>query len=272
MSNESASIAGVLILIGLTAGLSGTPAAAATVDGGYANAGLARLADLLGQRGWHTRADETGNLLIYRSASGTQVQGAPVEAQAPIRPAVDTSILAERLPSYGWTVTRNAVGTLTLVPPAGRSRGGPPPSQTAPGQEQAADRAQLARRLEAGGWTVAREAGGSLRFHREVAAPRPDGTLDQGANASRDPVAEPAPDRLAALGEALKHRGWTVERGSDGTLTLHPPTTSPGLPAGAADLAPVADRGQGQVAEALANRGWDLRRDAAGNLFLTPLA
>ena len=72
MSSQSALIARGLVLLGLTLGLAGGPAGAATAEGGYATADLARLAELLGQRGWHTRADGGGNLLITRSGSGPQ--------------------------------------------------------------------------------------------------------------------------------------------------------------------------------------------------------
>ena len=107
MSSQSALIARGLVLLGLTLGLAGGPAGAATAEGGYATADLARLADLLGQRGWHTRADGGGNLLITRSGSGPQSPATPAQTPAQSAPLVDTSLPAERLPSDGWIVQQD---------------------------------------------------------------------------------------------------------------------------------------------------------------------
>ena len=128
--------------------------------------------------------------------------------------------------------------------------------------------APLASRLEAGGWTVRRDAAAGLSFHREVAAPRPPGSLDQGTLASQTAVAQPAPDRLTAPGKGLRPQGWGVEPGAGGTLTLRPPA---GLPAPAAAAAEqVAAPWESQIRAALTRRGRDLRRDAAGKLLLMP--
>jgi len=128
--------------------------------------------------------------------------------------------------------------------------------------------APLASRLETGGWTVMRHAAAGLSFPREVAAPRPPGSLGQGTLASLVAVARPAPDRLTAPGEGLRPRGWGVEPEAGGTLTLRPPA---GLPAPAA-AAPerVAAHWEPQIRAALTRRGRDLRRDAAGKLLLMP--
>ena len=271
MSSQSALIARGLVLLGLTLGLAGGPAGAATAEGGYATADLARLAELLGQRGWHTRADGGGNLLITRSGSGPQSPAIPAPRHRPSAPLVDPSLPAERLPSDGWIAQQDVPGTPD-GPPANRreprpaaaqggarTRGGWPDGWMAP----------LASRLEAGGWTVMRNAAAGLSFHREVAAPRPPGSLDQGTLASQAAVAQPAPDRLTALGEGLRPQGWGVEPEAGGTLTLRPPA---GLPAPPAAAAPerVAAPWEPQIREALTRRGWDLRRDAAGNLLLMP--
>ena len=130
--------------------------------------------------------------------------------------------------------------------------------------------APLASRLEAGGWTVRRDAAAGLSFHREAVAPRPPGSLGQGAIASRTAVPQPAPDRLAALAEGLRQHGWGVEPEAGGTLTLRPPAVLPATPPAAAAPGRVAGPSEPQIREALTRRGWDLRRDAAGNLLLTP--
>jgi hypothetical protein len=273
MSSKSISIARGLVLVGLTLGLAGGPAGAATAEGGYATADLARLADLLGQRGWHTRADGGGNLLVTRSGSGPQSPATPAQTpgQTPARsaPLVETSLLAERLPSHGWIVQRDAAGTLTLFPTTGGNRGLSRP-EVAP--EPAVDRwmAPLASRLEAGGWTVMRDAAAGLYFHREVVAPRPPGSLGQGTIASQAAVAQPAPDRLVTLGEGLRQHGWGVEPEAGGTLTLRPPAGLPATPPAAAAPERVAAPWEPQIREALTRRGWDLRRDAACNLLLIP--
>ena len=85
MSSLSIMIARGLVLLGLALGLAGGPAGAATAEGGYATADLARLADLLGQRGWHTRADGGGNLLITRSGSGPRSPATPAQMPAQSR-------------------------------------------------------------------------------------------------------------------------------------------------------------------------------------------
>jgi hypothetical protein len=272
MSSLSILIARGPVLLGLALGVAGGPAGAATTEG-YATADLARLANLLGQRGWHTRADGGGNLLITRSGSGPQSPATPAQmpAQTPARsaPLVDTSWLAERLPSHGWIVRRDSAGTLTLFPPAGGNRGLPQP-QAAPGPAADGWMAPLASRLEAGGWTVRRDAAAGLSFHREAVAPRPPGSLGQGAIASRTAVPQPAPDRLAALAAGLRQHGWGVEPEAGGTLTLRPPARLPAPPPAAAAPGRVAGPSEPQIREALTRRGWDLRRDAAGNLLLTP--
>ena len=273
MSSLSIMIARGLVLLGLALGLAGGPAGAATAEGGYATADLARLADLLGQRGWHTRADGGGNLLITRAGSGPRSPAPPAQmpAQTPARntPLAETSLLAERLPGRGWIVQRDAAGTLTLFPPAGGNRGLPQP-EAAPGPAADGWMAPLASRLEAGGWTVRRDAAAGLSFHREAVAPRPPGSLGQGAIASRTAVAQPAPDRLAALAEGLRQHGWGVEPEAGGTLTLRPPARLPATPPAAAAPERVAASSEPQIREALTRRGWDLRWDAAGNLLLTP--
>ena len=123
MSSQSALIARGLVLLGLTLGLAGGPAGAATAEDGYATADLARLAELLGQRGWHARADGGGNLLITRSGSGPQSPATP--AQSP--PLVGPSLPAERLPSDGWIAQQDVPGRLTGLPPTGVNRGLPQP-------------------------------------------------------------------------------------------------------------------------------------------------
>ena len=266
MSSLSILIARGLVLLGLALGVAGGPAGAATAEGGYATADLARLADLLGQRGWQTRADVGGNLLFTRSGFGPQRPVTPTQmpAQMPVQspPLVDTSLLAERLPSLGWIVQRDAAGTRTLFPPAGGNRGLPQPD-LAP--KPAADGwiAPLASRLEAGGWTVRRDATAGLSFQREAVAPWRPAALGQGAIASRTALAQPAPDRLEALAAELRQHSGGVEPKFSGTLTRHP---SAGLPA----MRPAASAPEPQIREALTRRGWDLRRDAAGNLLLTP--
>ena len=269
MSSKSISIARGLVLLGLTLGLAGGPAGAASAEGGYATADLARLADLLGQRGWHTRADGGGNLLITRSGSSPQSPATPAQMPARRAPLVDTSVLAERLPSHGWIVQRDAAGILTLFPPTGGNRGLPRP-EAAPGPAADGWMAPLASRLEAAGWTVMRDATAGLSFHREAVAPRPSGSLGQGTIASQAAVAQPAPDRLAALAEGLRQHGWGVEPEASGTLTLHPPVGLPATSPAAAAPERLAEPSEPQIREALARRGWDLRRDAAGNLLLIP--
>jgi hypothetical protein len=267
MSSKSVSIARGLVLLGLTLGLAWGPAGAATAEGGYATAGLARLAGLLGQRGWHTHADGVGNLLITRSGSGPQSPAMPAQEPAPDAPLVNSSWLAERLPSHGWIVQWDAAGTLTLFPPTGGNRGLLQP-EVAPKPAVDGWMAPLASRLEADGWTVIRDAAAGLYFHREVVAPGLPGSLGQRTTASWTAVAQPAPDRLAALAKGLREHGWGVEAEASGTLTLRPPA---GLPAPAA--APperVAEPWEPQIREALTRHGWDLRRDAAGNLLLIP--
>lgn len=279
MGFNSVSIARGLALLGLTLGLTAGPVSAATTEGGYATADLARLAGLLGQRGWRTRADGGGNLLIFRSRADLQLSAtaAPAQAQTPTQtpaqsvPQVDTSLLAKRLPSHGWIVQRDATGTLTLFPPASGNRGLPRPD-TAPRPATDVRMAQLATRLEAGGWTVRRDAAAGLYFYREVAAPRRPGSLGQGAIASRAAVAQPAPHPLVVLGEGLKHRDRGIEPEVSGTLTLRPPAGSPATHPAAAAPERVAEPSEPQIREALTKRGWDLRRDAAGYLFLTPRA
>jgi hypothetical protein len=131
MSSQSALIARGLVLLGLTLGLAGGPASAASAEGGLATADRAWLADLLGQHGWHTRADGGGNLLITRSGSGPQSPATPAQrpAQTPVKsaPLVDPSLPAERLPSDGWIAQQDVPGRLTGLPPTGVNRGLPQP-------------------------------------------------------------------------------------------------------------------------------------------------
>lgn len=245
MSSLSILIARGLVLLSLALGLAGGPAGAATAEGGYATADLARLAELLGQRGWHTRADGGGNLLITRSGAGPQRLAPPTqilaETPASSAPLVDPSWLAEGVPSRGSIIEQDAAAPLTRFPPAGGSRGLPPP-EAAP--KPAADgwMAPLAGRLEAGGWTVRRDAAGGLSFHREAVAPRRPASLGQGTIASQ----------------------------ASGTLTRHPPAGLPATPPAGVAPERAAAPWEPQIREALTRRGWDLRRDAAGNLLLTP--
>ena len=55
-------------LLGLV--LSGPAAAATQYPSGYATSGLAQLAEVLSERGWHTRPGEDGSLLFATAASG----------------------------------------------------------------------------------------------------------------------------------------------------------------------------------------------------------
>jgi len=127
MSSQSALIARGLVLLGLTLGLAGGQAGAATAEGGFATADLARLADLLGQHGWHTRADGGGSLLITRSGSDPQSPATPAQTPAQSAPLVDPSLPAERLPSDGWIAQQDVPGRLTGLPPTGVNRGLPQP-------------------------------------------------------------------------------------------------------------------------------------------------
>jgi len=238
-------IARGLVLLSLAPGLAGGPAGAATTQGGYATADLARLAELLGQRGWHARADGGGNLLITRSGAGPQrlVPPAQMSAQtpAPSAPLVDPSLLAQGLPSQGSIIEQEAAATLTRFPPAGGSRGLPPPETAL---EPAVDgwMAPLASRLEAGGWAVRQDAAVGLSFHRATLPPQRPASLGQGTLASQ----------------------------ASGTLTRHPPAGLPATPPAAAAPERATAPWEPQIREALSRRGWDLRRDAAGNLLLTP--
>jgi hypothetical protein len=123
MSSQSALIARGLVLLGLTLGLAGGAAGAASAEGGFATADLARLAEVLGQRGWHARADGGGTVLITRSGSGPQSPAIP--AQSP--PLMDPSLPAERLPSDGWIAQQDVPGRLTGLPPTDVNRGLPQP-------------------------------------------------------------------------------------------------------------------------------------------------
>jgi hypothetical protein len=155
MVSKSISMARGLVLLGFTLGLAGGPAGAATTEGSYATTDLGRLAGLLQQRGWHTRADAYGNLLISRSVADPQIRAAT--NQAPVRsgPRVDNSMPADRLPSHGCLVQRDAVGTLTLRPATHLAA-------AAPVRVSAAGASQIREALARRGWDLRRDVAGNL--------------------------------------------------------------------------------------------------------------
>jgi hypothetical protein len=160
MVSKSISMARGLVLLGFALGLAGGPAGAATTEGSDATTDLGRLAGLLQQRGWPTRSDAYGNLLISRSVADPQIQAATDQAPARSGPRVDTSVLADRLPSHGWLIQRDAAGTLTLRPPA--TLLATHLAATAPVRVAAAGESQIREALARRGWDLRRDVAGNL--------------------------------------------------------------------------------------------------------------
>jgi hypothetical protein len=240
-------------LLGLV--LSGPAAAATQHPSGYAHFGLAQLAEVLSERGWHTRPGKDGSLLFASATSGFAMPQtlAMTSAMAPVpTPTASGSTDAgasERDHAYGSRTaslaTPSAEGWLT----------------------------NLGSQLEARGWVVTRDADGALSFHRgSRAAPivefgehRPDAAVAV--------TAPKAPDWLSVLGQRLSQRGWGVARDTDGSLRLYPRTGTPTVARGqSSPTATAAVDPRIQIQRLMADRGWGMRWDSAGDLFLSPLA
>ena len=133
-------------LLGLV--LSGPAAAATQHPSGYANSGLAQLAEVLSERGWHTRPGEDGSLLFATAASGfttpqtLAMTSATATVPTPTATGPTDAGASERDHAYGSRTaslaTPSAEGWLT----------------------------NLGSQLEARGWVVTRDMDGGLSFHR----------------------------------------------------------------------------------------------------------
>jgi hypothetical protein len=240
-------------LLGLV--LSGPAAAASQYTSGYATSRLAQLAEVLSERGWHTRPGEDGSLLFATAASGF---------------ATPQTLSTTSATDPGTTPT--ASGPTDAGASARDHRYG---ARTASLATPLADGwlTNLRSQLEARGWVVTQDQDRGLSFHRGSPPAPIIGFGEHRPNAAVAVTAPKAPDWLSVLGQRLSQRGWGVARDTDGSLRLYPrtglPTTAPGQ---SSPTATAAVDPRIQIQRLMADRGWGMHWDSAGDLFLRPLA
>lgn len=128
-------------------------------------------------------------------------------------PAHDLTGLQQALTERGWHANLAPDGSLLVYPPGTNKRKAAPPTP-----RTGFDDLRVA--LEPHGWGVHQQTDGSLVLLPASRAPATDATGDEPVQGAQEEVV-PASD-LKRLRSVLKARGWWVEDGAGGGLTLYP--------------------------------------------------
>lgn len=257
------------------------------------------LQELLRRRGWTVERDAQGNTILRRAdgapaappAGEVAPPAAPVEppggggappAAAVEPPAPPLTRLQKTLEARGWQVQRLPDGSLVARPGGQQARAAeappaPSPSEKGPPAQAPADTPakedagtgvppDLQVLLRRRGWVVEMDGQGNTILRRAEGLP---GEPPRGEVVPPAAPVEPPVPSLTRLQQALKARGWRVQRLPDGSLVA-----GPGVPGGAtpvpAPRAPSQPPAWQALYDTLRERGWHVEREPDGALRLEP--